>query len=265
MLALLMSDEYSHHCVKTMISKGADVNVADPTRCGEAILIKAVQRNKELCVKHLLQSGVDVHKVDMYGKDALMHAARSGYLNCMKEMIQAGAHVNAVSCAGLNALGYFRLHHCWELGADGIWVQAFGSWTQIGGELPFSPDQEAALSLLLQKGSKINESRTFLDRHKQIFLPSKFYAVLRAAGEDMEGFSLARCRRRYNNNSNISDPKYNNNNNISDPKELKELCRASIRQCLLNADRHTDLFRRIPKIGLPTMLTKYLLYNEELL
>lgn len=54
------------------------------------------------------------------------------------------------------------------------------------------------------------------------------------------------------------------NNNILDPKKLKELCRATIRQCMLKVDRHTDLFRRIPKMGLPTTLAKYLLYNEEL-
>ena len=249
-LVMQMSDEYSHHCVNIMISKGADVNMADPL--GETLLIRSVKHNKELCVKRLLQSGVDVHKVDICGKDALMYAAHSGYFNCMKEIIQAGAHVNAVSDAGLNALGYFRIYHCWELGSgtDGRLVHTVKSWRYVGDELPFSPDQEAALNLLLQKGSKINVGRTFRRGNRQLFLPMKFYAVLRAAGEDMGGFSLTHDQEE--------------DNNISDPKELKELCRANIRQCLLNVDRHTDLFQRIPKIGLPTMLTKYLLYNEKL-
>ncbi len=252
-LALLMSDEYSHHCVNIMIAKGADINAVDPTRGHETPLMKAVQRNKELCVKVFLQSGVNVHQIDIYGKDALMHAAHGGHFNCMKELIQTGAHVNALSCAGLNALGYFRLHHCWDIGKkmDGTWVHTFESSTHVGDEPPFSQDQEAALRLLLQKGSKINGSRTFLCGHHQTLLPTKFYAVLRAAGEDMKMFSIA-CDQE------------EENNNILDPKKLKELCRATIRQCMLKVDRHTDLFRRIPKMGLPTTLAKYLLYNEEL-
>ena len=42
---------------------------------------------------------------------------------------------------------------------------------------------------------------------------------------------------------------------------LKHLCRETIRNHLLDLDPHTHLFYRLPRLGLPKSLTKYLLYN----
>ena len=42
---------------------------------------------------------------------------------------------------------------------------------------------------------------------------------------------------------------------------LKDMCRHAIRKHLVEIHPHENLFVRIPKLGLPDIVTKYLLYN----
>ena len=50
---------------------------------------------------------------------------------------------------------------------------------------------------------------------------------------------------------------------LDDLKELslKHLCREAIRKHLLVIDPHQHLFYRIPRLGLPGSLSRYLLYD----
>ena len=43
--------------------------------------------------------------------------------------------------------------------------------------------------------------------------------------------------------------------------ELKHICREAIRKHLLKLDLHSNLFNRIPRLGLPEVLNQYLLYE----
>ena len=45
---------------------------------------------------------------------------------------------------------------------------------------------------------------------------------------------------------------------------LKHLCREAIRKHLLKLDPHTHLFSRVPRLGLPSMLAEYSLYDMSL-
>ena len=45
---------------------------------------------------------------------------------------------------------------------------------------------------------------------------------------------------------------------------LKHMCREAIRKHLLGLDENINLFQRIPRLGLPTLLVKYLLYHVSL-
>ena len=45
---------------------------------------------------------------------------------------------------------------------------------------------------------------------------------------------------------------------------LRHICRETIRKHLLNLDPHTHLFDRMPRLGLPSLLTRYLLYYKSL-
>ena len=46
--------------------------------------------------------------------------------------------------------------------------------------------------------------------------------------------------------------------------EPKHICREAIRKHLLKLDPHQHLFSRIPKLGLPSIVTEYLLFNQSL-
>ena len=46
--------------------------------------------------------------------------------------------------------------------------------------------------------------------------------------------------------------------------QLKHICREAIRKHLLDLDPHQHLLGRIPKLGLPNVLNRYLLFNETL-
>ena len=46
--------------------------------------------------------------------------------------------------------------------------------------------------------------------------------------------------------------------------DLKHLCREATRKHLLKLDPHTHLLGRVPRLGLPSLLTEYLLYNMSL-
>ena len=46
--------------------------------------------------------------------------------------------------------------------------------------------------------------------------------------------------------------------------ELKHICREIIRKHLLKLDPHQHLFSRIPRLGLPSIVTEYLLFNQSL-
>ena len=45
---------------------------------------------------------------------------------------------------------------------------------------------------------------------------------------------------------------------------LKHICREAIRKHLLDADPHSNLFGRIPRLGLSGCLTEYLLFKQSL-
>ena len=43
--------------------------------------------------------------------------------------------------------------------------------------------------------------------------------------------------------------------------EMKHICRQAVRKHVIDANPHENLFRRIPKLGLPSIVTEYLLYD----
>ena len=71
--------------------------------------------------------------------------------------------------------------------------------------------------------------------------------LLFAAGEKVDGitYSVPECIRK----------------EIESLLNLKHLCRETIRKHLINIEQHSNLFTRLPQLGLPSSLTTYLLYD----
>ena len=76
--------------------------------------------------------------------------------------------------------------------------------------------------------------------------------LLHAAGEKIDGTTL----------SEGSVPDYLQNEDLR--LCLKHLCSETIRNHHLHLDPHDHLFDRVPRLGLPTLLTDYLLYGMSL-
>ena len=111
--------------------------------------------------------------------------------------------------------------------------------------------------LILRSGARINNrdfrSENGLQRLVAAYHGTKSGDICRllfAAGETLDDFpddKISKCL------------KFDNHH-----LELKHICREAIRKHLLSLDRHTHLFVRVPQLGLPDLLTNYLLYHMSL-
>ena len=226
-------------CLELLIQAGADVNMTTPE--GSA-LTTASESGFDEGVQLLIQAGADVNKFcPDIDKTPLMVATANGYPRTAGLLLQAGADVNLVNSDGNTALMVFSFI---GLGHDSM-ISHFN-----------------CLKLLLRSGVKINtrnsQSETTLQCLVRAFqrvrgfydTRADIFRLLFAAGETLDG---------------ITDEKIQiylifNYDKLS----LKHLCREAIRKHLLDLDPHTHLFGRVPRLGLPSLLTEYLLYNMSL-
>ena len=210
------------------------------------------------CVELLLKAGgqADVNKQDGYRKTAVMYAVTKANWECIEAILNAGADVNKRDYEGRSALtrataqGNFQciealLHAEANVDKNIIFVL-------ITGAMDYCPDRFhfdkilKSLKLLFSAGAKVNvvvninsPLPNFLSRDRrtrkerlQILRP------LLAAGE--------------------RDPSYRSELSLS------HLCRDVIRKHLLELDQHENLFVRVPRLGLPAALQKFLLFNSSL-
>ena len=110
--------------------------------------------------------------------------------------------------------------------------------------------QDCSIKLLLKSGAHVNTkwfwNESFLGNmiENNEHLEGKIFWNLKSAGE-----RTSKTRAGVTLDEEIS---------------LKHTCRQTIRSHLIDVDRPTNLFDRIPRLGLPYMLVDYLLYNVSL-
>ena len=108
----------------------------------------------------------------------------------------------------------------------------------------------------LKAGAQINlidnEGHNALTKHLMWYESDKVVMLLYTAGETID-------------ETKVQVPDYLKDL-IKEPPDLslKHWCRETIRKHLMNIDQHENLFGRIPQLGLPSSLSKYLLYNVSL-
>ena len=168
---------------------------------------------------------------------ALKEAAKHGKVECCDLLIQAGVDVNTTSARGFTPL---------MSAAAGFYG-------------PVKPHKNLVncAQLLLRRKAQINKINvdgwSALTTHIRSISPNKtMVLLLHAAGEKIDGATLAVG----------SVPDYLQNKDLR--LCLKHLCRETIRNHLLHLDPHDHLFDRVPRLGLPTLLTDYLLYGMSL-
>ena len=84
------------------------------------------------------------------------------------------------------------------------------------------------------------------------------YMLLYAAGETLDGLMVPRVGIYYT-VSHVEIPEYFIK--LKENLDLKHLCREVIRKHLMDLDPHGHLFGRIPKLGLPSLLTEFMLFD----
>ena len=83
--------------------------------------------------------------------------------------------------------------------------------------------------------------------------------LLYAAGETLDGPTVPLEDPGNGGVTHIEIPKYFKE--LKEKLDLKHLCREAIRKHLIDVDPHKHLFKRIPQIGLPLLVTEYMLFD----
>ena len=292
-----------HHdnCIKLLLEAGAHVNIVDDT--GKSLLIHAVAKGNIEHVARLFQTDIDVNLTSESGETALTKAVSEDYPDLVDLLISSGADVNhavnkrntilqiasasvntlLVAGADVNALnkinGSTALHYAAQTGQNTIMetlIQAGAdvNITDANGNSPLHVltsaknifTTELCMKLLLNAGAKINVKNKFGFNALKCYIgklqliSNKVAMLLFVAGEAIEETNV-KIESSYGSCS-LEIPAC-----LKQPKvklDLKYICRGSIREHFMNIDPHLPLFKRVKELGLPPVLTSYLLYDMSL-
>ena len=232
--------------VNMLIEAGADVNAQ--TLSGTTALTYIVMFNHVKCLKILIEAGADVNAVsDEEGRTALFLALRQDRYKCTDLLLEAGADVNITDNDGNTALHIDLEYH-------GYYVDYVKNYRRYVKKL-----LRARIHI-----NKFNKSRGLNTLQTLVEYKYKYQdfdhitkinykepiMFLYAAGETIDG---------------AEEEKIPEELKFEEEKlELKHMCRMSIREHLLKLDLHSNLFGRVPRLGLPSVETEYLLFNQSL-
>ena len=233
--------------VKHLSLSGADVNRTD-TNGQTPLMVAAVHKNEKI-VKYLVKAGVDVNKRSHDGQTPLMISAHNGYVDIVQKLLNAGADVNKLDNRGCTALvlaaqeGHVSVADILiNSGAD---VNMVCGTTYRNALYEFVvKNNTKGVRLLLKSGANVNTDMFFVRSLSTPILKDDMRELLFAAGQ------------------NISPRK--GTQKIYGNCTLQNRCRMVIRSHLLQIDRQQNLFCRIPRLGLPSPLVGYLLYDISL-
>ena len=223
-------------CVRLALDAGADVNVRGGSTFAmhDTALIMAVRRGYDTCVETLVSAGADVNKRGTLGYTALMVAVGNGNYKYAKLFIAFGADVNQVqTIQQITAL---------EIAANNA-------------RLHDDDKRINCVKLCLRFKAKVNYPYPIRVLQNIFSYPDfnrKVVMLLYAAGE--------RIRVSYDGVPDYIRALETENLELC----LSKICRNFIRNHLIELDPHENLFHRVPKLGLPSALSEYLLFNVSL-
>ena len=233
---------------------------------GEPIPYVALQGHVN-CLKVLLEARVMKDKDKTWKRIcnlALINAVCNGHAKCMELLIDTRADVNIALDTALVVAARYEGANCLELlirkGADVNTVDSDNNTALI-----FAAGQNFnCVKLMLEANAKINmfnknirnalcnniERRISANKHPD----RTMVLLLYAAGKTLDGITILE-------NEHTSC--------ILDYLEkrktcLKHLCREAIRKHLLDINCYNNLYGRVPRLGLPKTLTRYILFDMSL-
>ena len=258
-------------CLQMLIEAGADVK-ANPE--GSSALHIACRKGFNDGAELLIKAGANVNMLGDAALNPLMEAVANGHVRCAELLLEAGAEVNFQNTRGITAVmhigsGSPMFDHEGEI----YWMKSIQK-----------KDCLNCTNLLLSSRAKINlmdiDSRNALQHQVALYNRPKGSDDIRNA---VSKNILKLERTLHINSSDRSDIcllLYAAGETLGGPTDaeklpdclkfeslrfnLKHLCREAIRKHLLSLDPHTHLFDRIPQLGLPSLLSEFLLYNVRL-
>ena len=255
-------------CLKILLKAGADVNSIH--EYGNTALMEAVKSGNRKCISLLLNGGADVHVENVYGDTALTIASKMKVgCNSFGPLVAAGAGVNIRDVFGTPVIvdaalkcSDKELQILTDAGADVNATDKEGNTPLIIASGRSLPGQVECLKVLLISGAKVNLFNNkklnalchHINKSKDWNKPPDrtMVLLLYAAGETLDCITIDEDDE---NTSCVLD--YLDKREIN----LKEMCRERIRKHLLQLNLHQCLLNKIPELGLPTLITHYLLYN----
>ena len=245
-------------CVELLIQAGADVNDGKEEWWKQTPCFIAILNGFDEGLDLLIKARADVNR-SYAGLSPMMLAAELGFYECVELLIAAGVDVNKVDGNGQSALVCIGHRH-----RDYNFEPTTPLQHKILQEILPKRNFIECGKILLRAGAKVNPKlwdKRPLNYFIQDFnMQREICLFLYAAGETLEGSTI---RVNDHGNQNPKIPDYLLLEDL-DRLDLKHMCRQAIRKHLLDLDPHEHLFGRIPKLGLPRRLSKYLLYNFSL-
>ena len=208
----------------------------------------------EECLAQLLEKGADVNACDhLQQMNALEWCCDGGNEKCLRMLINAGAdlHANGNCRTG-------PLHHSCNVGSTWCAKILLESGADVNEKNPMGNTAwmlaryTTAAKLLLRNKCQINSldcsKCTLPGFHNCAHIDKPdLLRVVYAAGEQI-------------NCAEHKTPEFLTE--VATDRSLKHQCRQAIRKHLLHVDKHSHLFYRVPLLGLPSPIQKYLLFNE---
>ena len=174
----------------------------------------------------------------------LIHATLHNNHRFVKLLLEAGADVNAMDREGRMTLLSLTL-------------------------VTHSSTTGKCAHYLLKAGADVNKTAngsnvvmSYLNRNFNT--DERFLKLLHAAGEVVDWKELGKNARIHAHTVPLWLKDVERRSGQQQQPCLKDQCRVSIRAHLLSIDLFSNLFVRVPKLGLPTLLTRYLLYHMAL-
>ena len=260
----------------SLIKAGASVNRGN--KFGDTALINAAAGGHMACLVALLNAGADIDKIDIHGSTALMTAIDKKHDYCTLALLNAGADVNVMNKREWTALMHAVAtvnNDCitWLLDAGAL-VEDDVNATYIyiavknGGRFICTPEKLANLyrciQQLLKVGGYINQpSETALKLYIEgaYRIKGPIQMLLLAAGETLNKIKVGKMTYKDVKRLNLRDYMKQEG---QDKLSLKHLSREAVRKQMIRAHRHHNLFHAVPKLGIPSSLEAYLVYDVSL-
>ena len=225
----------------SLIDMGADVNWTDSDGC--TALMKAAKKDHIPCLKALLKAGADVNIMDKKGWHALKMAAAASSCEAIDLLIEAGADVSDdMKESFLPVIIGHDLPYTTCRGKDITKIyRCFGRALELGAVINCWDSDERPMNVLQEYMACSNTKR------------GPVHMLLLSAGERVDGKAKK-----------VILKKYMEQEDQLDALGLKHLSREVVREQMITARPHDNLFRAVPKLDIPCMVKSYLVYDVSL-